>query len=104
MISRNSQENKPKACNFNKKETLTQVFPCEFCEIIKNIFFKEYIRATASAYQSIVRKALKIDTLKNYHYRKMTFQVVFSGLFLIKDKTKNEKNLNIRKSIRNIHC
>ena len=26
------------ACNFIKKETLTQVFSCEFCEISKNIF------------------------------------------------------------------
>ena len=48
-ISQNSQENtcvrisfliklKAKACNFIKKETLTQVFPCEFCEISKNPF------------------------------------------------------------------
>ena len=27
------------ACNFIKKETLAQVFPCEFCEIFKNTFF-----------------------------------------------------------------
>ena len=26
-------------CNFIKKETLAQVFPCEFCEISKNTFF-----------------------------------------------------------------
>ena len=26
------------ACNFIKKETLIQVFSCEFCEISKNIF------------------------------------------------------------------
>ena len=26
------------ACNFIKKETLTQVFSCEFCEISKNTF------------------------------------------------------------------
>ena len=34
-ISQNSQEN---ACNFIKKEALTQVFSCEFCEISKNTF------------------------------------------------------------------
>ena len=28
---------KPDACNFIKKETLAQVFSCEFCEISKNI-------------------------------------------------------------------
>ena len=27
-----------KACNFIKKETLAQVFSCEFCEIFKNTF------------------------------------------------------------------
>ena len=30
---------RPKACNFIKKETLAQVFCCEFCEISKNTFF-----------------------------------------------------------------
>ena len=29
----------PQACNFIKKETLAQVFSCEFCEISKNTFF-----------------------------------------------------------------
>ena len=27
------------ACNFIKKETLAQVFSCEFCEIYKNTFY-----------------------------------------------------------------
>ena len=30
-------------CNFIKKETLTQVFSCEFCEIFKNICFVEHL-------------------------------------------------------------
>ena len=29
----------PKACNFIKKESLEQVFSCEFCEISKKTFF-----------------------------------------------------------------
>ena len=29
----------PQACNFFKKETLVQVFSCEFCEISKSTFF-----------------------------------------------------------------
>ena len=33
-ILQNSQEN-----NFIKKETLAQVFSCEFCKIFKNTFF-----------------------------------------------------------------
>ena len=54
-ISQNSQENtcqslffnkvgglRPMACNFIKKETLVQVFSCEFCEISKSTFFIEH--------------------------------------------------------------
>ena len=29
----------PEACNFIKKETSAQVFPCEFCKISKTTFF-----------------------------------------------------------------
>ena len=29
---------------FIKKDTLTQVFSCEFCKIFKNTFFMRYIR------------------------------------------------------------
>ena len=39
-----------KACNFIKKETLAQVFSCEFCEISKNTFFTEHLWATASVF------------------------------------------------------
>ena len=59
-ISENSQENtcarasffiklQAEACNFITKETLAQVFSCEFSEISKNTFFTEHIRTTASA-------------------------------------------------------
>ena len=57
-ISQNSQENTCArdsvlivaggACNFIKKESLAQVFSCEFCEIFKNAFFTEHVWATAS--------------------------------------------------------
>ena len=54
-ILQNSQENacvrvsflinlQHEACDFIKKELLTQVFPCEFCEIFENSFFIEYPR------------------------------------------------------------
>ena len=36
------------ACNFIKKKTLAQVFPCEFCETSKSTFFTEHLWATAS--------------------------------------------------------
>ena len=35
---------RPEACNFIKKETLAQVFSCEFCKISKNTFFTEHLR------------------------------------------------------------
>ena len=38
------------ACNLIKKETLAQVCSCEFCEISKNTFFTEHLRAAASKY------------------------------------------------------
>ena len=56
-ISQSSQENtcarvslliKLQACNFVKKETLAQVFTCEFCEIFKSTFFTEHLWTTAS--------------------------------------------------------
>ena len=36
------------SCNFIKKETLAQLFSCEFCEISKNNFLTEHLRTTAS--------------------------------------------------------
>ena len=36
------------ASNFIKKETLAQVFSCEFYEISKNTFFTEHLRTTVS--------------------------------------------------------
>ena len=34
---------KLQACNFIKKETLAQVFSCEFCEISRNTFPTEHL-------------------------------------------------------------
>ena len=39
---------RPQASNVIKKEALTKVFSCEFCEISRNIFFTEHLRVTAS--------------------------------------------------------
>ena len=37
-VKKKGIQRKPEACNFIKKETLAQVFSCEFCEISKNTF------------------------------------------------------------------
>ena len=42
-----------KVCNFIKKETLAQVFSCEFCKISKNIFLHRAFLVAASE-ESIV--------------------------------------------------
>ena len=44
---KNSQENLQEN-NFIIKETLAQVFSCEFCQIFKNTFFTEHLRVSAS--------------------------------------------------------
>ena len=36
------------ACNVIKKKSLSQAFPCEFCEISKNTFLTEHLQTTAS--------------------------------------------------------
>ena len=48
-ISQNLQENTCARVNFIKKETLAQVFSCEFCEISKNTFSSRTPLVTASA-------------------------------------------------------
>ena len=53
------------ACNFIKKETLVQVFSCEFCEIFKNTYFEEHLRTTASGFMFFV-------FLKPYSYNSTT--------------------------------
>ena len=39
---------KLQACSSIKKETLAQVFSCEFCEISKNTFYTKHLLTTAS--------------------------------------------------------
>ena len=46
----------PEACNFIKKESLAQVFSCEFCEISKNTFFTEHLRTTASPFPELLEE------------------------------------------------
>ena len=60
------------ACNFIKKETLAQVFSCEFYEIFKKTFFTEYrippVAASQSTYFSVdhwVRPSWKMLTYDN---------------------------------------
>ena len=47
-----------------KKETLAQMFSCEFCDISKNTFFTEHFWKTASEY--IVMAVVMIETGNNF--------------------------------------
>ena len=67
---------RPKACNFIKKETLAQMFSCEFCEISKNTFFTEHVWATASV---LIR--LRQQLLLKIFIKKETLVQVFSCEF-----------------------
>ena len=61
---------RPKACNFSKKETLAQVFVCEFCEIFKNTFFTKHLWTTAS-------ESGKTDQIS---HRQLIFPLAFLAL------------------------
>ena len=52
---------KPQACNFIKKETLAQVFFCEFCEISKNTFSCRRPLVAASAFSMNARKSFVLN-------------------------------------------
>ena len=71
-ISQNSQENtcarvyflikfQASACNFINKETLEQVFSCEFCEISKNPFSYRTSKVAASENGIKHKKATKTE-------------------------------------------
>ena len=82
-MSQNSQENTCArvsfligvACNFIKKETLAQVFSCEFCEIFKNIFLTEHLWTTTSLFStspktSFLQKQVLENTINKNHTSK----------------------------------
>ena len=52
------------ACNFHRKETLAQVFSCEFYEISKNTFFTKQLWATASVHSMFLPKWLTSHIMK----------------------------------------
>ena len=88
---------KDSACSFINKETLAQVFSCEFCEISKNTFLHGALLVAASAaffffvlqisdiLQDRSRRFqlfFKIGALKNLTI--LTLKHLCSNLFLIK--------------------
>ena len=57
----------PESCNFIKKETLAQVFYCEFYEISKNTFFHRIALVAASVnFDRILDNLIVRNMLTNY--------------------------------------
>ena len=73
-ISQNPQEN-ILHCNFIKKETLAQVFPCEFYEIFKNTFFYRIPPVATSGELILLKYIARALTLKIFGaiYFKMVY-------------------------------
>ena len=104
-ISQNSQENN---CDFLiiKKETLAQVFSCEFCEISKNTYFIEHLwwntRTEAFLCASWEKGILKVQLMKvfiawrekNDSVYSPTDRVVLMRQIKTKNVTKNAKLLD----------
>ena len=81
---------RPQACNFIKKETLAQLFFCEFCEISKNNLFTKYFWTTALYINDAVVMAHSHKSLKSSNimamFRKdksMDKDVLFNYWFIL---------------------
>ena len=71
--------NRPKACNFIKKETLAHLFSCEFCEICKNTFFNR--TPPVAAFENCILVFCKYNFLQEkYKYLHVffTFQSIIN--------------------------
>ena len=65
MFIRFSSDVDVEACNIMKKETLEQVFSCEFCEISKNTCFTEPVLQLLSFSNKIQQTLSKYKTIKS---------------------------------------
>ena len=63
------------SCNFIKKETLAQVFSCEFCEISKNTFFTERLWTTASVNLSYMKLTINTFLMHEEHVKRSEFNL-----------------------------
>ena len=65
---------RPQTSNFLKRDTLAQVFSCEFCEFFKNTFFYRTTPVAASVFQRS----------RWLHYGNATLPVTFSDIYMVK--------------------
>ena len=79
-----------KACNFIERETLAQVFPCEFCKISKSTFCYRAPSVAASVFNYIKKRFQQLLTFENNFFReqsrwlllKLCYQRIVIFLFL----------------------
>ena len=97
-------------CDFNKKETLAQVFLCGFCEIFKNTFFIEHLpwlllwRNVERVEVVIPKFFWKTDVLKSFAKfpgGRFNFKIVLKLFFEIIAVTKNCFRWNFAIKIQN---
>ena len=79
--------------DFIEKETLTQVFSSEFCEILMNNFLTEHLWGTASEhyentrydtlFETNMKKSVFLKVKRNYkHVAKKNFYAIFATIDL----------------------
>ena len=84
-------------CNFIKKETLAQVFSCEFCKISKNIFlqfssqlfFLIFSGLLCNIRQNIWNKAKKLSKVGQYRKTLYNFEEFFADLVFFRRENKH---------------
>ena len=72
-------------CKFIKKETLAQMFSCEFCEISKNTFFTDHLWSTVSRAGARLN-FLQAISVRMFHFFSFSFRV-FKCLSITKNTT-----------------
>ena len=84
-------------CNFFKKRTPTLILFCEFCQTLKNIYFEEHSRTSASYFMKKNRQSWRLnnsgekflnqwkstgkDTLRKFLFRAF-HEIQFQGQFM----------------------
>ena len=85
------------ACNFVQKETLAQVFSCEFCKMFKNTYFLEHFWTRASG-RSIQELFLMNDlSLMNLQKTGVYLDIVYDKV--VNPSIKNQKLFNKRQDL-----
>ena len=82
------------ACNFIKKETLAQVFSCEFCEICKNTSYKT--PPVAASIEVIKLRFLENTPWEVAQWTKLKFSLMNSVQFWHFDFLENQSLVELR--------